>query len=53
MSCALVALCSVTVIGAWLKFGHYHQSVAKSARKDFHDGEVITSTRASNQALLA
>ena len=31
-------------------FCHYFQRIAKSAGRDFSDGEVITSTRASNPA---
>ena len=45
LSCALVR-------GRGIVFRHCYQSIAKGAGKDFRDGEMITSTRASNRALF-
>ena len=45
-SCALVR-------GRGILFRYYYQNIAKSAGKGFRDGELITSTRASDPALFA
>ena len=46
LSCALVR-------GRGIVFRRYYQGIAKSAGKDFRDGEKVTSTRARKQALVA
>ena len=46
LSCALVR-------GRGIVFRRYYQGTAKSAGKDFRDGEKVTSTRARKQALVA
>ena len=46
LSCALVR-------GRGIVFLRYYQGIAKSAGKNFRDGEKVTSTRARKQALVA
>jgi len=49
LSCALVRGRGIV----FRRYYQYYQGIAKSAGKDFRDGEKVTSTRARKQALVA